>query len=185
MGKQAFGRGAVPKPELGFEDGMKNLFNSLCIKLLDTHPHSGPPSRNGALVVDSYHICHCFVLSRFGHACGIWRHICAIVAAPSSSLVHLCTVRNCPSCSNCCFQPVAKRLLLRETLLLQLKPVYWGGQLYFSGQVSWACTDCLSHVPLETFCISTRTRVFSFLQYLAFVCLFLGEVLKSSLLQER
>lgn len=99
LGKQTSRQGAVPKPDLGFENGMKNLLNSLCIKLLDTHLCSGPPSRNEALAVGWYCVCHCFVLSRFGHACGIWRHICAIVAAPLSSLVHLCIVRNCHSCS--------------------------------------------------------------------------------------
>lgn len=70
-------------------------------------------------------------------------------------------------------QAIAKRLLLREILLLQLMPVYWGGQLYFWGHVSWGCTDCFSHVPLETLHFHQNQSVFfSFLQYLAFVCLF-------------
>lgn len=80
----------------------------------------------------------------------------------------------------------SKRLLLREILLLQLMPVYWGGQLYFWGHVSWGCTDCFSHVPLETLHFHQNQSVFfSAVPGLClFVCLFFREVLKSSLLQE-
>ena len=70
--------GAVPKTDLGLENGLKNQMNFLFVKLLNSACTFtlGPWQKWScrASVVGWCHICFSAVLACYGHVCSVWRH---------------------------------------------------------------------------------------------------------------